>query len=255
MGSDREMSKYVGGHPQTGGKRAATSKNRRSSARGAKGRSSSDKLSPRAPETVKPSQKSAGDFAGAPEIYVPPGERQELAMDAESEVPTAPRREAIRNELEAVRDMETEFFQTRDDTVLQLERCLEVLQSLEDDLARRSGHVIGSRKDIMHALDRVTSIREEDWDPDNVDSECGQAMRVIADARMEWKRCVLRWPEIRRGQEADPMRLEDGTGAPLASLPLTQHNLAYLCRMGFAMTWPIGLALLIVGTLFVIFAN
>lgn len=176
-------------------------------------------------------------------------------MEVESERPATPQRDAIRNELESVRDMETEFFQTRDDTVLQLERCLEVLQGLEDDLARRSGHVIGSRKDIMNALDRVTSIREEDWDPNYVDSECGQAMRVIADARMEWKRCVLRWPEIRRGQEADPMRLEDGTGAPLASVPLTQHNLAYLCRMGFAMTWPIGLALLIVGILFVIFAN
>lgn len=244
MGSDREVSKYMGGHSQSAGKRSGNSKTRRGST---KARSRSDHTAPRLEEAPTTETSAPRDVAGPPEIYVPPG-------SAESSVaPSSSPANSIRNEVAAVRTMETEFFQSRDDVVLRLERCLETLQGLEDDLARQSGQVTRSRKDVIAALDQVTAIREEDWDSEAIDSEYAHAMRVIDDARMEWKRCALRWPEIKRGQEADPLRLEDGSGAPLAGIPLTQHNMAYLCRMGFAMTWPIGLALLIVGLLFILF--
>lgn len=251
----------MGSQPVGGGKRHSKSKKRRlsshrsvdtraavasASARVSQGGESEDpNAAPRNPSEagLQSSPKSAHTppTNNAPSEVAKPSEDPELGVE----------RERILSQMSANWSMESEFFRSREEVMAQLRYSLDFLDTLESSARQRLERIQSRRVDLDTALRSVAAIEEENWTAETVDEECQAALRVISDARMEWRHCCLQWPELRGASAADSAdQLTDDRGAPLTAPPLTAPNMVYLCKLGFAFTWPLGLAVLILGVVF-----
>jgi hypothetical protein len=85
------------------------------------------------------------------------------------------------------------------------------------------------------ALSKVQSINEQGWSHENLSTELTRALTVLENARMEWNSARLKFPllavEATEGAEA---------AAPKAAPSLlASASLGQLCKIGFALTWPL----------------
>lgn len=173
------------------------------------------------------------------------------SVEASEDPELGAERERILSQMGVNWSMESEFFRSREEVMAQLRHSLDFLETLEASARSQVARIQSRRVDLDAALRSVASIEEENWTAETVDEECQAALRVISEARMEWRHCCLQWPELRGASPADSVsRLTDERGAPVAMPPLTAPNMAYLCKLGFAFTWPLGLAVLILGVVF-----
>jgi hypothetical protein len=157
--------------------------------------------------------------------------------------------ERERAELEEARRRQAEFQTGREEMLQHLTRGLGLLEQAEFAARRDAEQMAKTMADLRDALQKVQAIREETWTPDSYNTELTRALTAIENARMEWNAARLKWPLLSgHGPVADDaarIPTEPGAIHPL----LAAENFGQLCRIGFALTWPllvIGVAVLAV---------
>ncbi|MFO1488304.1 MAG: hypothetical protein U1F65_07490 [Verrucomicrobiota bacterium] len=143
--------------------------------------------------------------------------------------------ERERASLEEVRRRQMEFQNGRQEMVHNLTRGLGLLEEAEFTARRDAEQMAKTVGDFREALAKVQAIHEETWTKDTFNVELTRALTSIENARMEWNAARLKFP-ILSGQKAEAAE----SAAPAsAKLPLQQLGFGELCKIGFAMTWPL----------------
>ena len=129
--------------------------------------------------------------------------------------------------LEETRRRQMEFQTGRQEMVQNLARGLGLLEEAE----------FGARRDAEQMGKALT------------DLELTRALTTLENARMEWNASRLKFPVL--SGQAQPST----TPAPAQALPpasvFETHSFGEMCRLGFALTWPVALTLLGLGGLLV----
>jgi hypothetical protein len=108
-----------------------------------------------------------------------------------------------------------------------------VLEKSELDARRLAEQVARSLEGLRSAAAHIEPLSEESWTAETWEQELSRGLAVVENARMELNSARLKWPQL-EGRLAEE---DQGTASPvsrLTELPLTQ-----LCRIGFALTWPL----------------
>jgi hypothetical protein len=93
--------------------------------------------------------------------------------------------------------------------------------------------------DMRAALDKVQAMDEKLWSEENWQQELTKALTTLENARMEWNSARVKFA-ILDGALKTPEQENKEKGA--AAL-LQGQSFADLCRLGFALTWPVGVAI------------
>ena len=150
--------------------------------------------------------------------------------------------------LEETRRRQTEFQQGRTEMITHLTRGVGLLEEAEFASRRQAEQMAKTLVEFREALAKLQAIQEQTWKPDQLNVELTRALTTIENARMEWNSARLKF-EVLTGKQAQA----DGAAkaADKAARPLTELSLAELCRLGFALTWPLAvvglLALAVLG--------
>lgn len=145
--------------------------------------------------------------------------------------------------LEEVRRRRKEFHDGKAEMQQNLTRGTSLLEEASSVAQRDAAQMSKTLENFRQALEKVQSFSEESWTAENMEVELTRALAAIENARMEWNAARLKWPFLNgklngKKKPASPKAAEagssDSTLASLANLPFGQ-----LCRLGFALTWPL----------------
>jgi small-conductance mechanosensitive channel len=158
--------------------------------------------------------------------------------------------ERERAALEETRRRQMEFHTGRQEMLESLTRGVGLLEEAEFSSRRDAEQMAKVLADMRDALSKIEGFQHETWTKDNFTMELTRALTTLENARMEWNAARLKFPvlsgPIQEGDAAAPA----GRG-PVQSLFAT-HTFGELCRLGFALTWPLaGVALLALTALLV----
>jgi len=158
--------------------------------------------------------------------------------------------ERERAALEETRRRQMEFQTGRQEMLESLTRGLGLLEEAEFSSRRDAEQMSKALTDLRDALSKIEAFHEEAWTKENFNLELTRALTTLENARMEWNAARLKFPvlsaPVQEGASVAP-----ATGSAGQSLFAT-HTFGELCRLGFALTWPLaGVALLALGALLV----
>jgi chromosome segregation ATPase len=154
--------------------------------------------------------------------------------------------ERERASLEETRRRLTELQTSREETIANLTRGLELLREAEFSARRDAEQMAKTLAEFQDALNKVQAINQEAWTRDSFPVELTRALTAIENARMEWNSARLKFPLL----SGQPNETEDAHAPlPAKPAPLSAQSFGELCRMGFALTWPVALVGLIVAGL------
>jgi len=145
--------------------------------------------------------------------------------------------ERERASLEELRRRQTEFQNGRQEMVHHLTRGLGLLEEVEFNARRDAEQMVKTIADFHDALEKIQSIHDEAWTKENFNIELTRALTVVENARMEWNAARLKIPAL-EGELAKKTEAETAP-APPPVLPFANLSFAELCKIGFAMTWPL----------------
>ena len=155
--------------------------------------------------------------------------------------------ERERAALEELRRRQNEFQTGRQEMVHSLTRGLGLLEEAEFNARRDAEQMVKTVADFRDALEKIQSVHEESWNKDNFSVELTRGLTTIENARMEWNAARLKFPILSGETPANP---ETEGAPPPAASPFASMNLSELCKIGFALTWPLALvALMALGVL------
>jgi len=146
--------------------------------------------------------------------------------------------ERERAALEELRRRQTEFQTGRQEMIHHLTRGLGLLEEAEFNARRDAEQMVKTVTDFRDALDKIQAIHDETWTKDNFSIELTRGLTTIENARMEWNAARLKFPILSGETPASPET--ESAPAPAAS-PFASMSLGELCKIGFAMTWPLAL--------------
>jgi hypothetical protein len=143
--------------------------------------------------------------------------------------------ERERATLEETRRRQTEFTTGREEVIHNLTRGLTLLEEAEFAARRDAEQMARTIAEMHEALNKVQSINDQAWTKDNFQIELTRANTLIESARMEWNAARLKWTVL------SPENLEKAAEKESArsQTPLADRSFMELCRIGFAMTWPL----------------
>ena len=144
--------------------------------------------------------------------------------------------ERERAALEELRRRQLEFQNGRQEIVHNLTRGLGLLEEAEFNARRDAEQMVKTIADFRGALDKIQMIRDETWNKENFQMELTRALTTIENARMEWNSARLRLPAL-AGEAGQKLEKETTTAQPGPSL--ATMNVGELCKIGFALTWPL----------------
>ena len=144
--------------------------------------------------------------------------------------------ERERASLEELRRRQTEFQTGRQEMIHHLTRGLGLLEEAEFNARRDAEQMVKTVADFRDALDKIQAIHDETWTKDNFSIELTRGLTTIENARMEWNSARLKLPVL-AGENAQKAEAEPAP-APAVS-PFANLSLGELCKIGFAMTWPL----------------
>jgi hypothetical protein len=147
--------------------------------------------------------------------------------------------------LEDLRRRQMEFQTGREEMMLHLTRGIGLLEEAELTARRDAEQMARVLTEFREAVTKVQGINEKLWNQENFSIELTRATTTIENARMEWNAARLRFP-ILTGVNADPAKTPGTEAGP--SL-LATADLAQLCKIGLALTWPLvllGLAIFVI---------
>jgi hypothetical protein len=131
----------------------------------------------------------------------------------------------------------------RQEMLQNLTRGIGLLEEAEFTARRDAEQMAKVLTDFRDGLTKVEAIREEAWTVDNSDVELTRALTAVENARMEWNSARLKFPLL----SGTPAQSEGNSSNPFTPSALAGIGFGQLCRMGFALTWPlavVGLAAL-----------
>ncbi len=158
------------------------------------------------------------------------GTQQQLAKLKEAQEQLERARAAV----EEMRRRRSEFSHGRTEMLQSLTRGIGILQKSEHEARQNAEQMSKSLVGLKEALGNVEKLNEQAWSADNWEQELTRALTIIENARMEFGSARLAWP-ILDGKGVGPASTPES--AP--QLPLTQLSFGQLCRLGFALTWPV----------------
>jgi hypothetical protein len=137
--------------------------------------------------------------------------------------------------LEELRRRKMECQTGRAEMLQHLTRGIGLLEAAELTARRDAEQMARGLGGFRDALSKVRSINEQGWSHENLSTELTRALTVLENARMEWNSARLKFPllavEATEGAEA---------AAPKAAPSLlASASLGQLCKIGFALTWPL----------------
>ena len=157
--------------------------------------------------------------------------------------------ERERASLEELRRRQLEFQNGRQEMIQNLTRGLGLLEEAEFNARRDSEQMIKTMTDFRDAMEKIRAIHDETWTKENFQMELTRALTVIENARMEWSSARLKLPAL-AGETGKKPEAEAAPAPAVA--PFAGMSLGELCKIGFAMTWP--LVLVALGALGVLLA-
>ena len=189
--------------------------------------------------------------AGAPPPSNRPPTGEEIAaMVSEKQIKLAELKRAQeelereRASLEELRRRQMEFQTGRSEMLQHLTRGIGLLEEAELTARRETELMARTLAEFRQAVSKVQSINEQLWSKDSFSVELTRALTTLENARMEWNAARLKFPIL---SGVAPAGAE--TAAPKsAPTLLTTTGLGQLCKIGFALTWPLvllGLAIFI----------
>jgi hypothetical protein len=145
--------------------------------------------------------------------------------------------ERERASLEEARRRQVEFQTGREEMVAHLTRGTGLLEEAEFSARRDAEQMAKTIADLRDAQQKLSAINQESWTKENWNVELTRALTTIENARMEWNSARLKWPLL-SGEGAAPAKA--AAPAPAATPAfLDSASFAQLCRVGFALTWPV----------------
>jgi hypothetical protein len=156
--------------------------------------------------------------------------------------------ERERASLEEVRRRQAEYQTGREEMVQSLTRALGLLEEAEFSARRDAEQMSRSLGELREALQKVQALSEDHWRPDNFNEELTRALTTIENARMEYNSARLKFPVL----AANPSPVSAATAPPAPENPFGARTFGELCRLGFAITWPIAFVLAIVAVLLLV---
>lgn len=150
--------------------------------------------------------------------------------------------ERERATLEETRRRQVEFTTGRQEMIEKLTRGLGLIEEAEFAARRDAEQMARTVLAFRDALAKIEALHEETWKQSNFHVELTRALTVLENARMEWNSARLKYPVL--SGPATPSLPEvapQGGAAPL----LGSHSFGELCRLGFALTWPVAIVLLL----------
>lgn len=155
--------------------------------------------------------------------------------------------ERERAALEETRRRQMEFQTGRQEMIQNLTRGLSLLEEAELESRREVDQTAKTLAGLKDALGKIQAVHEESWNKDNFQVELTRALTALENGRMEWNTARLKFPVL------------SGTASNTSDVPfpaqspgtlLDRYTFGDLCRVGFALTWPLAaVALLALGAL------
>jgi hypothetical protein len=181
-----------------------------------------------------------------------PPTREELdhrVSDAQQQLAELKRKqdelERERATLEEARRRRVEFQTGREEMLHHLARGLVLIEEAELKTRRDAEQMAKSLVGLREALEKVTAINEENWSAEAYNIELTRALTAIENARMEWNAARLKWPLLDNAQNSVASSTVGPGPAKLQGHFLGAQSFGELCRIGFALTWPVALAVLL----------
>ena len=151
--------------------------------------------------------------------------------------------ERERAALEETRRRHTEFQTGRQEMVQHLTRGVGLLEEAEFAARRDAEQMSKTLTDLKTALGKVEAIHEESWGRENFGTELTRALTTVENARMEWNGARLKFPLLSTQPQADAQPVAKGEETKPAVLG--NYHFGELCRLGFALTWPLAAVVLL----------
>lgn len=188
-----------------------------------------------------------------------PPSREELdsrVSDAQQQLAELKRKqdelERERAGLEEARRRRVELQTGREEMLHHLSRGLVLLEESELKARRDAEQMARSIVGLRESLAKVQAVNEESWSAETYNVELTRALTAIENARMEWNGARLKWPLL-DGALSPTSGSAAGSGpAKIQGHFLGAQSFGELCRIGFAMTWPVAVAVLLGAALVVL---
>lgn len=188
-----------------------------------------------------------------------PPSREELdhkVSDAQQQLAELKRKqeelERERATLEESRRRRVELETGHEEMLHQLTRGLVLLEESELKSRREAEQMHKTLADLRGALDKVRAIQQDGWSAESYNVELTRALTAIENARMEWNAARLKWPMLEGVVDAAAPTAPAGP-AKIQGHFLGAQSFPELCRLGFALTWPVAAAVLLGAILLLLF--
>ncbi len=158
--------------------------------------------------------------------------------------------ERERTQLEESRRRRLEFEQGREEMLAHLTRGVGILTEVEQSTRRDADHMARTLADLQAAMAKVSALNEQTWTADSYQTELTRALTTLENARMEWNSAQLRWARLSPSAMAESGAAVDASASrsgPGFETLVNGRTPAQWARLGLALTWPVALAVLLVG--------
>jgi len=147
--------------------------------------------------------------------------------------------ERERASLEETRRRQTEFQTGRQELSQNLTRGLGLLEEAEFNCRRDAEQLAKAVQGLREALGKLDAIHQETWTKDNFMGELTRALTTLENGRMEWNAARLKFPLLSATAAEKPEVV--ATPEVKVGMPFGPQTFGELCRIGFALTWPLAL--------------
>ena len=147
--------------------------------------------------------------------------------------------ERERASLEETRRRQTEFTTGRQEMIHGLTRGIGLLEETEFAARRDAEQMARTLGELREALNKLQSINDQAWTKDDFQIELTRANTLVESARMEWHSAQIKWALL----SPENLKQAEARETPKVATPLVERSFMELCKVGFALTWPIALLL------------
>ncbi len=197
-------------------------------------------------QASRPSPFAASTVTASGATGRPPSREEVEAKVSEAQLKLAELKRAQeelereRANLEEIRRRQMEFHNSRGEMLQNLTRGLTLLQEAEFDLRRDAEEMAKSVIALKEAFEKIQVLNEQNWSKETYNTELTRALALLENARMEWNSARLKFSVLSDTATAEPKA--EGK-APVQAMLATQ-SFGDLCKLGFALTWPLALVAL-----------
>jgi chromosome segregation ATPase len=149
--------------------------------------------------------------------------------------------ERERSALEETRRRQMEFQSGRQEMLQNLTRGIGLLEEAEFSARRDAEQMAKELVELRDALSKVQAIHDETWTKDNFSVELTRGLTTLENARMEYNGARLKFPVLSGAAAQAAASAESGPAGGVAPALISGRSFGELCRLGFALTWPVAL--------------